>query len=158
MTLAVTFIFSHCVCSGVLLQDFNSIKAGVYKLPWDMTTLRHKQYDPAYTVRTALNFISEASSTLQRRMRGSPDRVWLQSPMYPDYYLNTFHYQVTRCQDVASCMTFADAFNVHHGAFLAHTPYGFELVGVAWARSPGLRLTCRGYNILVGCMHNFDVN
>ncbi len=23
-----------------------------------------------------------------------PEDVWLKSPMYPDYYLNTFHYQV----------------------------------------------------------------
>ena len=66
----------------------------MYKLPWDMTTLRNKQYDPFYVLRTVSTFASEASSTLRRRFRGSPDKVWLQSSMYPDYYLNTFHYQV----------------------------------------------------------------
>ena len=76
-------------------QDFKNIEAGVYKLPWDMTSLRNKQYDPLHVMRTALTFASEASSTMQRRMRGSPDRVWLDSSMYPSYYLNTFHYQVT---------------------------------------------------------------
>jgi len=75
-------------------QDFKNIEAGVYKLPWDMTSLRNKQYDPLHVMRTALTFASEASSTMQRRMRGSPDRVWLDSSMYPSYYLNTFHYQV----------------------------------------------------------------
>ncbi|DBB16477.1 TPA: hypothetical protein ACH3X3_014754 [Trebouxia sp. C0006] len=74
-------------------QDFKNIEAGVYKLPWDMTSLRNKQYDPLHVMRTALTFASEASSTMQRRMRGSPDRVWLDSSMYPSYYLNTFHYQ-----------------------------------------------------------------
>ncbi len=76
------------------LQDFKNIEAGVYKLPWDMTTLRNKQYDPFHVLRTVSTFASEASSTLRRRFRGSPDKVWLQSSMYPDYYLNTFHYQV----------------------------------------------------------------
>lgn len=75
-------------------QDFKNIEAGVYKLPWDMTSLGNKQYDPLHVMRTALSFASEASSTMQRRMRGSPDRVWLDSSMYPSYYLNTFHYQV----------------------------------------------------------------
>jgi len=76
------------------LQDFKNIEAGVYKLPWDMTTLRNKQYDPFHVLRTVSTFASEASNTLRRRFRGSPDKVWLQSSMYPDYYLNTFHYQV----------------------------------------------------------------
>ncbi|DBB02563.1 TPA: hypothetical protein ACH3X3_011548 [Trebouxia sp. C0006] len=74
-------------------QDFKNIEAGVYKLPWDMTTLRNKQYDPFHVLRTVSTFASEASNTLRRRFRGSPDKVWLQSSMYPDYYLNTFHYQ-----------------------------------------------------------------
>lgn len=74
-------------------QDFNNIEAGLYKLPWDMTTLRNKQYDPFHVLSTVATFASEASNTLKRRFRGTPDKVWLQSSMYPDYYLNTFHYQ-----------------------------------------------------------------
>lgn len=35
----------------------------------------------------------EASSTLQRRSIGKPDNVWLESGLYPEYYLNTWHYQ-----------------------------------------------------------------
>lgn len=29
-------------------QDLASIKSGAYKLPWDMTTLTHRQYNPLY--------------------------------------------------------------------------------------------------------------
>lgn len=74
-------------------QDYKNIEAGVYKLPWDMTTLRNRQYDPFHVLSTVSTFAAEASNTLRRRFRGSPDKVWLQSSMYPEYYLNTFHYQ-----------------------------------------------------------------
>ena len=87
-----------------VLQDFKNIEAGVYKLPWDMTTPNHRQYNPVHVLRTAANFVSEASNTLQRRMRGSPDKVWLDSSMYPDYYLNTFHYQVTVYAKLPPCI------------------------------------------------------
>ena len=42
----------------------------------------------------SVQFVSEASATLSRRAAGSAEDVWLKSNMYPDYYLNTFHYQV----------------------------------------------------------------
>lgn len=45
----------------------------------------------------AVQFVTEASATLKRRGVGKPEDVWLKSPMYPDYYLNTFHYQVQPC-------------------------------------------------------------
>ena len=41
-----------------------------------------------------LQFVTEASATLKRRGVGKPEDVWLKSPLYPQYYLNTFHYQV----------------------------------------------------------------
>ncbi|KAL3130821.1 hypothetical protein ABBQ38_000156 [Trebouxia sp. C0009 RCD-2024] len=74
-------------------QDYKNIEAGMYKLPWDMTTLRNKQYDPLHVLNTAASFAYEASNTLRRRFQGAPEEVWLQSSMYPKYYLNTFHYQ-----------------------------------------------------------------
>lgn len=76
------------------VQDYKNIEAGIYKLPWDMTTLRNKQYDPLYILRTAVSFAQEASNTLHRRFREKPEQVWMQSSMYPDYYLKTFHFQV----------------------------------------------------------------
>ena len=39
-------------------------------------------------------FVSEASATLKRRSEGTAEDVWLKSNLYPDYYLNTFHFQV----------------------------------------------------------------
>lgn len=78
----------------VTVQDYKNIEAGLYKLPWDMTTLRNRQYDPRHVLSTAATFATEASNTLRRRFGGAPEKVWLQSSMYPDYYLNTFHYQV----------------------------------------------------------------
>lgn len=116
-----------------------------------MTTLRNKQYDPGYALRTALSFASEASSTLHRRMRGSPDRVWLQSSMYPDYYLNTFHYQVTRCHHalVSKLQMLSTTTANHH--FLAYTACGCELVGVAWRSSAGLWSNMQELVSLVVC-------
>lgn len=76
------------------VQDYKNIEAGIYKLPWDMTTLRNKQYDPLYILRTAVSFAQEASNTMHRRFREKPEQVWMQSSMYPDYYLKTFHFQV----------------------------------------------------------------
>lgn len=35
----------------------------------------------------------EASTTLKRRSVGKPDKVWLESGLYPNYYLNSWHYQ-----------------------------------------------------------------
>ena len=45
-----------CGCSGLtgriwgcrFQQDLAHIKAGHYKMPWDMTTLTHRQYNPLY--------------------------------------------------------------------------------------------------------------
>lgn len=32
-------------------QDLDNIKSGHYKLPWDMTTLSHRQYNPLFILR-----------------------------------------------------------------------------------------------------------
>ena len=32
-------------------QDLAAIRAGEYALPWDMTTLSHRQYNPLYILR-----------------------------------------------------------------------------------------------------------
>ena len=89
-------MFTVIIIFGIItVQDYKNIEAGLYKLPWDMTTLRNRQYDPLHVLSTAATFASEASNTLKRRFGGTPEKVWLQSSMYPEYYLNTFHYQVT---------------------------------------------------------------
>eukprot|EP00879_Flechtneria_rotunda_P014865 GHRR01015532.1.p1 GENE.GHRR01015532.1~~GHRR01015532.1.p1 ORF type:complete len:444 (+),score=155.17 GHRR01015532.1:980-2311(+) len=75
-------------------QDLANIKAGWYKLPWDMTTLTHRQYNPIYIMSRSAQFVSEAISTLNRRVSNASPDNWFSSNMYPDYYAdNTFHYQ-----------------------------------------------------------------
>ena len=85
----------------VYAQDLAHVNAGTYRAPYDMTELRHRQYDPLFVAKKTARFISEASSTLRKnaRARADPDadpnatKVWMDSPMYPDYYLKTFHWQ-----------------------------------------------------------------
>jgi ubiquinone/menaquinone biosynthesis C-methylase UbiE len=74
-------------------QDWCCIEAGVYKLPWDMTTPTNRQYNPLFVLDQGRTFLKEAAGTLQRRWKGANTDVWLQSDLYPDYYLKTFHYQ-----------------------------------------------------------------
>jgi len=51
-------------------QDFKNIEAGVYKLPWDMTSLRNKQYDPLHVVRTALTFAAPHEGISRQGLAG----------------------------------------------------------------------------------------
>lgn len=73
-------------------QDLAHIRQGTYKLPWDMD-LRHRQFHPTFILDRTARFISEAVGTLRRRRVGRPDEIWLNSELYPDYYLQTWHYQ-----------------------------------------------------------------
>ncbi|KAI8475763.1 MAG: S-adenosyl-L-methionine-dependent methyltransferase [Monoraphidium minutum] len=79
---------------AVYQQDLAAIKAGSYKLPWDMTTPTHRQFSPFYMARKASLFINEAVGTLNRRLSEADASNWFSSDMYPKYYMdNTFHYQ-----------------------------------------------------------------
>lgn len=75
-------------------QDKKAIDAGFYKLPWDMVTLSNRQYNPLWAILKVAQFLPEAASTLERRVNGTPDEMWLQGPsIYPQYYTKGFHYQ-----------------------------------------------------------------
>jgi hypothetical protein len=74
-------------------QDYESIKEGKYGMPWDGTSITHRQFNPLYIARRAAAFVTEAADTLRRRDRGTPDEVWLKSAFLPEYYQSTFHYQ-----------------------------------------------------------------
>lgn len=89
-----TYELDNVDVSLVAVQDYKNIEDGMYKLPWDMTTPRNRQYDPLHVMNTVASFAKEASDALRRSVTGAPEKVWLQSSMYPQYYLNTFHYQV----------------------------------------------------------------
>eukprot|EP00747_Dinoflagellata_sp_TGD_P033124 gnl/TRDRNA2_/TRDRNA2_136405_c0_seq1.p1 gnl/TRDRNA2_/TRDRNA2_136405_c0~~gnl/TRDRNA2_/TRDRNA2_136405_c0_seq1.p1 ORF type:complete len:569 (-),score=98.26 gnl/TRDRNA2_/TRDRNA2_136405_c0_seq1:100-1806(-) len=77
-------------------QDYRAITQGLYKLPWDMYTPGHRQLSPQYAVQQTLREVEEAVAISSKSSRGGlPDDVgiWLESPLYPDYYKNNFHYQ-----------------------------------------------------------------
>eukprot|EP00191_Tetraselmis_sp_GSL018_P014080 CAMPEP_0177587304 /NCGR_PEP_ID=MMETSP0419_2-20121207/5565_1 /TAXON_ID=582737 /ORGANISM="Tetraselmis sp., Strain GSL018" /LENGTH=470 /DNA_ID=CAMNT_0019077315 /DNA_START=166 /DNA_END=1579 /DNA_ORIENTATION=+ len=82
-----------CESYECFAQDIQNINKGIYKLPWDMTTLSHRQYNPLFVLGKASEFLEEASLTLGRRKAQKQEPVWLQSDLYPDYYVSTFHYQ-----------------------------------------------------------------
>jgi len=76
-------------------QDYEAIQAQEYRTPWDMETLKHRQYSPQYALRQTFRFVNEAVGTLSRRNRQATPGVWLDAApaLYPDYYRNDFHYQ-----------------------------------------------------------------
>lgn len=74
--------------------DYEHIKAGRYKLPWDMTAALHRQFNPLYVLPRVGWFIQEAGDTLDRRDKQSSTDLWLSSNLgYPSYSLKTFHFQ-----------------------------------------------------------------
>ena len=85
-------------------QDLAHINAGTYKAPYDMDP-NHRQFNPAFVASKTAKFLSEAASTLEKNRAakrsentGEPadapeTKVWMDSPLYPDYYLKTFHWQ-----------------------------------------------------------------
>lgn len=62
----------HASCVVVVLS---LLHAGAYKLPWDMTTLSHEQYNPLWMLGRTASFMREATRTLNRRIAGSPEQV-----------------------------------------------------------------------------------
>ena len=76
--------------------DLRNIKEGAYKLPWDMTTPGHRQFDPIFALRQAALLLQEASQVLSRRRdpEGNVGQLpYERSNMYPSYYQNNFHFQ-----------------------------------------------------------------
>jgi len=79
--------------ASMFKQDLECVRAGEYRLPWDMSTPGHRQRNPVYMARKAVEYFQEATGVLGRRERGKPEDVWLDSDMYPDYYRQTYHFQ-----------------------------------------------------------------
>jgi ubiquinone/menaquinone biosynthesis C-methylase UbiE len=77
-------------------QDFRAIRNGLYKLPWDIYTPGHRQFTPQFAAQETARVIEEMVGILDRAARGGRAEdigIWLDSPLYPDYYKNNFHYQ-----------------------------------------------------------------
>jgi hypothetical protein len=77
-------------------QDYQAINNGMFKLPWDMYTPGHRQLTPQYAARQTARSIEEAIKITSKRGKGGlPEDIgiWLDSPLYPEYYKNNFHFQ-----------------------------------------------------------------
>eukprot|EP00198_Chlamydomonas_reinhardtii_P006152 XP_001695488.1 menaquinone biosynthesis methyltransferase UbiE/COQ5 [Chlamydomonas reinhardtii] len=75
-------------------QDYDNIRSGYYPLPWDMTSPRHRQYNPAYVAASSAAYVGEWVKITQRRLAKQPEPVWLDGgKLYPQYYNKTFHFQ-----------------------------------------------------------------
>jgi hypothetical protein len=101
-------------------QDLAHIKAGDYKLPWDMTTLSHRQYNPLYAAAKSVSFVAEAIGTLDRRVNDAPTNNWFRSSMYPDYYM-----VLDGCACVQTRVQTAQASAEASGCWLVSTPVLF---------------------------------
>jgi hypothetical protein len=70
-------------------QDLRLIKEKKYRLPWDMTTPGHRQYNPGFVLGEAWRFLSEARNVLGKRFNpemqiNRPDRLpFMPSNLYP---------------------------------------------------------------------------
>eukprot|EP00898_Chlorokybus_atmophyticus_P004509 jgi/Chlat1/5059/Chrsp33S05061 len=73
-------------------QDYANIKAGYYKLPWDMN-LRHRQLNPLFVVRNIARLVSSAVGANRIMQSKKRKDLWIDSNLYPDYYLHNFHFQ-----------------------------------------------------------------
>eukprot|EP01024_Parvocaulis_polyphysoides_P024294 TRINITY_DN2227_c0_g1_i1.p1 TRINITY_DN2227_c0_g1~~TRINITY_DN2227_c0_g1_i1.p1 ORF type:complete len:432 (-),score=40.73 TRINITY_DN2227_c0_g1_i1:21-1205(-) len=92
--LGQTVIWNSVEAIFAFQQDLKNIENGLYKLPWDMTTLQHHQYNPQFIAQQSVNYVQEAVNILTRnRNFNQQPPLWLDSNLYPDYYQNTFHYQ-----------------------------------------------------------------
>lgn len=85
-------------------QELEFVKMGTLKYPWDFVTqenrvqLDHRQANPIFFLPQSLTLLQEARDILRRRkeLKGRPSEIWLDreaTEMYPNYYLNDFHYQ-----------------------------------------------------------------
>lgn len=108
-------------------QDYKRIQAGILKYPWDAairvdpnkkknkngrpsTTSRlawnpHKQLNPLFALQETLRTARESMAIMSRRNQGTSEGVWVENPqrdLYPEYYLNDFHYQTSGWMSSAS--------------------------------------------------------
>ena len=94
-------------------QDyFEFVAKNVYKEPWDMASLSHRQSNPFNVLDQTSRFVREAVGTLNRRSRGKEEDREVRffknnksttptgdidnpngSKLYPAYYQTAFHYQ-----------------------------------------------------------------
>ena len=70
----------------------DSINKSYYRVPWDSKN-GHRQLNPAYALVQAQGFLKEAKENLSRRARDGKNELPFVSGIYPEYYMNNFHFQ-----------------------------------------------------------------
>lgn len=91
---------------SVFKQDLRWIKAGAYKMPWDMTTPGNRQNNPVSVLGRSLDYFAEATRVMGQREAGVPKPLWMDSGLYPEYYTNTFHFQTDGWMSSASARVY----------------------------------------------------
>jgi len=71
--------------------DAEHITKGYYREPWD-SKVGQRQLNPAYAAVKLREFLTEAKLNLDRRKRDGKQELPFVSGMYPEYYLNNFHF------------------------------------------------------------------
>jgi len=84
-------------------QDFKFLKSGLMKYPWDAIIREekiqfdHRQMNPFFALSETASLIRESIEVFSRRNKQSSGGVYIDPQdkhgIYPDYYLNDFHYQ-----------------------------------------------------------------
>ena len=88
----------------VYYQDYQHVKNGLLKFPWDALVRQngiqwnHRQANPIFALQETARTISESVAIFSRRNQQKSKGVPFSQPtksggLYPDYYLNDFHYQ-----------------------------------------------------------------
>lgn len=72
--------------------DAEHIAAGYYRVPYD-SKKGHRQLNPAYASFKAKEFFAEAKENIKRRRREGRKELPFVSGMYPEYYMNNYHFQ-----------------------------------------------------------------
>ena len=90
-------------------EDFLAIQKGLYRKPYDMFEAS-RQRSPLYYAPQTVRFVREAVGALTRRKRQAEEdkQIWLgaSTELYPDYYLNNFHYQTDGWFSAESAATY----------------------------------------------------
>lgn len=83
-------------------QDYKYVKDGLLNFPWDALIrenglqISHRQASPLFLLTETANTIRESVAIFSRRNKQSSSGIFLERPsnsLYPDYFLNDFHYQ-----------------------------------------------------------------
>lgn len=127
---------AHVTQAELYRRELEHIKAGLYRAPYDMDA-RHRQFSPAYIADKASRLLRASAETVARRGRPDGGRDVLATAtdaavtldaaaeaagfVYPEYYLQNFHFQTDGWMSVRSSRSCACARSAQRSASAAHS-------------------------------------